>query len=189
MAGLMAYALAGAAAGAGEGIVARAKAMAEAALAQQEQERDDAKLEREYELRKELKGMAPGKAAPTGGGSSKPKSSSGSSSAAPKAERLMGEYEKDGMMYGRTSTGVLKPYKDEDGNTIPWSKGGRSKKADAKADEKPAAAAISNTPPAVTAEAPSAPAVPGGPPVGKVVSGFRFKGGNPNDQANWEKVS
>ena len=31
-------------------------------------------------------------------------------------------------------------------------------------------------------------AFPGAPQVGTVVSGYRFKGGNPNDEKNWEKV-
>lgn len=36
---------------------------------------------------------------------------------------------------------------------------------------------------------PTAPAASGGPSVGQVVNGFRFKGGNLNDQANWEPVN
>lgn len=34
----------------------------------------------------------------------------------------------------------------------------------------------------------SDPAQSGAPPVGAVVGGFTFKGGNPNDKANWEQV-
>ena len=33
----------------------------------------------------------------------------------------------------------------------------------------------------------STPQTGGGPPAGTVINGFKFKGGNPNDQANWVK--
>lgn len=36
--------------------------------------------------------------------------------------------------------------------------------------------------------APETPATSGGPAIGAVVNGYRFKGGNPNDQAAWESV-
>jgi hypothetical protein len=42
------------------------------------------------------------------------------------------------------------------------------------------------TPAAPTA--PAAPAAPKPPAVGTVQDGYRFKGGNPADQKNWEKV-
>lgn len=41
-------------------------------------------------------------------------------------------------------------------------------------------------PPAITAPAPAAPA--GGPAPGAIEDGYRFKGGNPSDPANWEPV-
>jgi hypothetical protein len=51
-----------------------------------------------------------------------------------------------------------------------------------------APAAEKNTLAAVAKPAPTPAPTQKGPPVGTVMGGYRFKGGNPNDQNNWEAV-
>jgi len=49
-------------------------------------------------------------------------------------------------------------------------------------------ATLENAGKTVAEPASAAPAATGGPPVGTVSDGFRFKGGNPNDRNSWEPV-
>lgn len=46
-----------------------------------------------------------------------------------------------------------------------------------------------NSPPGYLLRPPSRGGAASGPAVGTVVSGFRFRGGNPNDKGNWEPVN
>lgn len=191
MTGLLGYAAAGALAGYGEGIVENAKILREEVQAQRAAEARKAERDQDFERQKEMADYRhelklSEKSAGSGGGGRKSSGSKAESSGTSTGgEKLVGWSVQDGIAYGRTKSGEMKPYRGPDGQ--PWRedvKGTTTKTT--------APAAINKAPDAMDG-APSAPEQPSGgrgsPKVGSVVEGHRYLGGNPNDANSWEKVS
>lgn len=198
MAGLLGYALAGAASGFGTGIVEQARQLREEALAAHQEERRRIERAEDFQQQKDLidyrdaihDGNEAAKKSGGGGrrssSGSKPAAAPASGGASTTSEKLVGwSVGEDGIAYGRTKDGTMKPYRGPDGQ--PWKEATK-----APAAPRTAAPAAINRAPEVMSEAPAAPAAPSapvrGPAVGAIVEGHRFLGGDPNDMASWEKV-
>lgn len=151
MAGLGSYMIAGAVSGAAQGLVERMKALRDAAIEAQTHAQDradkQADLETAHQYRMEEKGKTGGGG---GGGSVGRKGLGGPAAAGP--ERLFGEYEVDGKMYGRNKAGQLKPLIGPDGQPLA-AKPKKGAKADAGAPAPETT--IPDTPPTVQDTAPA----------------------------------
>lgn len=185
MPGLLAYAAAGALKGWGEGIeeAALAKLQAEYKAQDRAERLSDQKELANYKQQLKDGGSPAPKGSGGGAGSSPAQSATPTTNARSTRNerkpsgRLVGEYDIGGVLHGRDANGKMHPYTGPDGQPV--------KSSSATVDKRP-----SEAPKVPKTEAPQPPANPtGGPKKGDVVSGYRFLGGNPNDETAWQKVS